>query len=729
MHRHAWLLVLLLLVTSASAQEAKPDPGVQEKKKPEDNASTPPPPQDQPKKDDSKRPAQGTTKEQEVIITGKRPDYQVPNATTATKTDTPIFQTPTSVQVVPEAIIQDQASTRLKDVLNNVSGVNKTLGVTVGLERNIIRGFQNGRMLYDGLPVDAGAPIDPAMFERIEVLKGPASMLYGYIEPGGTVNVIPEKPQEESQVLLSQEVGSWKYLHTTFDVTGAADEDKTLLYRFGVGFTDEESFRDFVDGRRFSSRAALTWRLSKQTSLEASVSYVDYTHTYDEGVAFTRAGNQVADISTFLGEPGLSGTNIHEWLIPVKFEHHFSDEVTLRNTFFFHNWENDLETIRRSAPTNANNTVTRLADFTHFNAWRYQNVTDVLWTFEMGPMKHELLFGFDFQWGRPDDHHLKRATGAQIPAVDIVNPVYGLPPLTFNQNFDIITKVRWEGLYLQDQIILDPEERFRLLLGARYDWVDWTRVQTPNTPVDSDEANFTWRTGLLFHPVPFISLYGSACTSFSPAFGAVSVGNEPLDSETGVQYETGIKFELLDKRVSVGMAVFRIDKNDVIVNDPNNAGFSLNGGTMHSDGFELDAAGELVGGLQVIGNYAYTNTEVVHSNVLIEGARLLNVPRNAGSVWCKYTFLEGPLSELGIGAGVLASDRRSGDDNDTFELPGYAVLSLGLSYRGRLMGSNYKLQFNVQNLLDKLYYDSSLGSSRVQPGSPRAFLFSAELAF
>ena len=214
------------------------------------------------------------------------------------------------------------------------------------------------------------------------------------------------------------------------------------------------------------------------------------------------------------------------------------------------------------------------------------------------------------------------------------------------------------------------------------------------------------------------------------AGGKTTVTGEPLNTTTGIQYESGLKFHMLDDRLQLTTAAFQITKDNVAVNDPAHLGYQLNGGSMRSEGFDVSLLGQLTPELQAVGSYAYTDTRVIESSTLPIDAPLAGVPLNSGSLWLKYTFQDGTLRGFGGGVGCFVADERAGDSVNTFTLPGYVRWDAGTWYAFALSdGQVVKCQLNVQNIFDRIYYESSSGVSGVQPGAPLSFVGRVSITF
>ncbi len=653
-------------------------------------------------------------------------DYPVTEASTATRTDTPIAKTPLAIQVIPESVIEDQGVFRLKDVYRNVSSVApvKTEGSGIQFENVLIRGFQE-MMSVDGVNLYTLAPLNLSGVQRVEVLKGPASSMYGAIEPGGMINVMPQLASFSPHQEVYGEYGSYDSYRAGFNLGSKVGED--VAVRLAGDYQDSDSFRDYLHNRSTFIAPSVTWNISDCTRLSAWLWFQDVDRPYDNGVAFTRAGYPVGPISENFTGPEHNSQAIQDTLASVQLDHRISDDLSIRAKFLVHNFEGQIDAIRTSQ--GAGNTLTNFLDKSMFHNWQYDLLTDALWKFDIGETKHQVIFGVQ---ANRNDYSYIRLTDP-LPAINIFNPV------TYTGSFHFIpgaypqaTITETLGGYLQEQMDAFGD-RLHVLVGGRVDYVDqYYRSFTNGKEFNQDDTGVSGRGGLVYDFTPNVSAYGNISRSFNPTTAGQSLGNggEPIDPTTGLQYEAGLKMNFLDKKLAVTTAVYQITKDNVPVADPNNPGFSVNGGELRSQGVELDVLGQITPNLQIIGNYAYTDSEVLESSNLPVGARFAGVPLQSGSLWVKYDFTDGPLKNFGMGAGMFASTFKAGDNNNSFDLPGYARFDAAMWYKIQLeKDQELKLQLNAQNIFDKRYYESSTSTANVQPGTPAAIFAKCSLTF
>lgn len=661
--------------------------------------------------------------------------YRASRSATATRTDTPILDIPVSVQVVPQQVIENQAPRRLRDVYRNISGVQAdfTGGNVSATEVPIIRGFQDFSTYRNGFRTGQLAPVDFANVERVEVLKGPASVLFGLAEPGGLLNIVTKRPLDDTFVTFEQEIGSYNRFRTTIDANTPLIADGGLLGRINLAYTHDDTFRDHDGINRFFIAPTLTWRASSATELIVDFSYSYEKYPFDHGLAFNAAGEPVADVSTFLGEPDFRSER-EEIFAGYTFTHDITNTLKFRNMTSFQYNENRLNAFRHFGSTNPDNTVDRSVDRSVPKGTVIQTIADLGYVFDLGPTRHQLLFGVDGrlepEFGNQQDG--PRATGP-FP-IDIVNPQYGqFGDIVFDSFSDFDSETKWVGIYIQDQISL-LDDRLHLLLGGRYDYVDqFVKFVTPTFDFEDDRQDdaFSGRIGALYKLTDWLSPYVNISQSFNPV-SPFTVGS--LEPERGFQVEGGLKLDVFDERLTSTLAVYRITKDNVPVSNPDDPDFSINGGELRSQGFEVDIVGALAPGWQVIATYAYTSTEVIESDVLPIGSRFRNVPRHSANLWSGYDFQPGSgLEGLGFGAGVFGTSDKLGNDDGTFKLDGFVVADVAVWYRHTLSVLRstlpIKAQLNVHNLFDKEYFESSNGTASVFPGAPRTIIGSIAVTF
>jgi iron complex outermembrane recepter protein len=690
-----------------------------------------------PPQGETEAPTEAPTVEEEIeiVVTGEQEQegsYRVPDATTATRTDTPLRDTPQSIQVVPQQVLEDQQVTRVEEAVRNVSGVfqgNTAGGATTAY---VIRGFEQLSTLQDGFVLsDYGSP-ETANLERIEVLKGPASILYGATEPGGVVNLVTKKPLSEPFFEAEFQAGSYSFIRPRFDISGPLNSDKSLLYRLNAAYERSDGFRDFDQGiERIFIGPAVTWKISDRTDVTFELSYLDDERPLDRGIPAIGEGIADIPITRILGEPDDVIEN-RQFTAKYQLEHRFSENWTVRNAFQYFNEQLDVSNFDPDIFEDNDGTLARNQRSIDQHSESFSLQTNLVGKFATGPVKHTLLFGVDLTH-RPRD--VDFALGLSNPApINIFNPVYGLVPRVGYSELDLLlsqsTKTDSVGIYVQDQITLT--DNLKLLLGGRFDIVDQTIKNNPSafepTSSSSSQYNeaFSPRVGIVYQPIEPLSLYASYSRSFRPNEGTTFDGSL-LEPERGTQYEVGAKADLLGGRLSTTLSFYQITKTNVATVDINNPDFVIASGEQRSQGIELDIAGEILPNWKIIASYAYTDAEVTKDNSIPVGNRLNNIPEHSASLWTTYEIPRGGLQGLGFGIGFTFVGERKGDIENTFELPSYFLTNGTIYYRR----DNWRAALIVKNLFDVGYFESSTGVRErgAYPGAPLTILGSISVEF
>lgn len=675
----------------------------------------------------------GATSLPAVNVTGKaiRNDidpyntaYNRTRASTATKTDTPIMETPMTVQVIPQQVMKDQQVVTVEDAVKNVSGVQRSWGYGALYDHFYLRGFSTSMagVYRNGFRMQTYSA-ETANVESIDILKGPAAMLYGRSDAGGLVNVVTKKPLDYAYYSLQQQFGSYDFYRTSLDATGPLNDDKSLLYRFNLAYTGDNSFRDFVSTDRIFIAPSLTWRPSDATEVNLNFEYKRNNFVLDQGIPALNGSNRPANvpISRVYHEPQ-SNANVDDYVVDLNWSHQFNDAWKLRNGFIATIQDYNLETVVAPFVRPDNMHLGRFANFT--NTWRhsYGAFVDLTGKFDTFGVQHEVLVGADwFEYSQQNAGSFRLTTD-----LDIFNPVYGT--VDFNQNRMLRDTAsnsffkgddEWFGVYFQDQITL--WNKLHILGGGRH---DWARAKTGFSALSAsainqavtDTARFQPRVGVVYQAADWLSMYGNYIESLGSNNGITSSGTA-LQPELAEQFEAGIKTEFFDGRLSSTLAYFHIDKLNIRTADLSTPDLfdQVAIGKARSQGLELDVKGQVSDNLSLIATYALTDARIIKNYDGNEGKRLPNVPENSGSLWAKYDFNGTPLDGFSLGSGVYMVGKREGDNANTLKLPGYARWDAMAAYRFNIGKTRLTAQLNVNNILDKFYYKTT----DVIDGNPR----------
>ncbi len=676
----------------------------------------------------------------DIVVTGEQidNDYFVPEATTGTRIETPIIEIPQSLQVIPQEVIEDQQATDLRDVLRNLSGVTPSGSAGNSVTDFTIRGFQDAPILRDGFrqnPLNRGTP-QLADLERVEVLRGPASILYGAVEPGGVINLVSKEPLAEPFYETQVQIGNRQLLRPRLDISGPLTDDRSLRYRLNLAYEHSEPFQDFEqDIEQFLVSPVVAWSPGDRTDLTVRLQYFDNEAPTNNGlVAF---GDGVVDVpfDTITSAPDDPGIQENNLIVGYDLEHRFSDSWRLRNAFRFSDFSSDLALRNPFFINEETGILGRVPVRLQTDTQTYSLQTNVVGEVATGSIEHTLVLGVDLD--RTEDAQPAQAGSFSDPfEIDIFDPNYDSDPdidfddLPFLSNFGFSeTETDRLGIYLQDRI--DLLDNLILVAGLRYDTVERTTAplldfdETGPETTENDDA-FTPRVGIVFQPNADLSFYGSYSQSFTPNLGTTAEG-DALEPERGEGFEIGAKSQLMDGNLLATLAYFDITRRNVSTADPDSMFGSIATGEQHSRGIEFDVVGEILPGWNVLASYAFIDAEVTEDNTIPEGNRLFNVPEHSASLWTTYEIQQGDLQGLGFGLGLRYVGEREGDLNNSFQVEDYFLTNATLFYQG----DDFRLALNVENLFDISYIETTdnLRRAGLEPGDPFTIVGSISVQF
>lgn len=657
--------------------------------------------------------------------------YVAKNTTTASKTDTPVLETPQSISIVTKDQVAAQQAQTVAQAMRYTPGITiDTYGPLTFFNPLMIRGFQAQQYL-DGmrLPVDPGSQfaypqIEPYGLEQIEVLKGPSSGLYGQTNPGGLLNMVSKRPIATPHAELLGQYGSFNRVQGGFDIGGSTGKNSEFMYRLvGLGRRSDTQI-DFVQDNKVFIAPSFTWRPGANTSLTILSSYqkIDnkgfQQHVPGIGTLYENPNGRIP-FSRYILEPTNDRYTMEQSMVGYAFDHRFNEVFQFRQNFRATEVKNDLNALR---------TEGLLADLrtdvrnNYFVAARSRNLAldnQLQADFATGPLKHKVLFGLDYL--NTSSHTDFR--GGAAPTIDVFNPVYGvaLPPTSSFAQFTLRDdRQKQLGVYVQDQIKLD---RWTLSLTGRKDWASSSSTNFINGVVSSqDDSAFTGRVGLNYLFDFGLSPYANYSTSFLPTPGATAAGI-PFKPTEGEGKEIGVKYQPTGTNLLFTAALFDINQKNVLTADPANPFSSVQTGAVKVRGFEFEARGNITKELEIIGGYSRIDPRVTESNDGFVGKYMVNAAIEQASLWGVYTFYTGQLAGFGIGAGVRYVGDSYGDGANTIRIPPYTLYDAMVTYDFSYLRSELKglrLQVNATNLFDHYYVAScvtsltycSLGSSR-----------------
>lgn len=650
----------------------------------------------------------------QVLVTGEQEGYYVPDASAATRTDTPLRDIPQSIQVVPQEVIEDQQATLLDDALRNATGVTLRSPNEGRIIFNI-RGFTgtdlSGNILRNGLRDPfAAIGLDLSNIDRVEVLRGPASVLYGAAFPSGTVNLITKQPLADPYYFIEGTVGSYDFYRGAVDLSGPLNDSRTLLYRFNAAYTNQDLFTDFGQRETLSIAPVLSLAIGDNTDLIIEGDYIDLN--------IERGSLGLPARGTVL--PNLNGEisrnlSINEGgfarrigRIGYALEHDFSDNWSLRNAFRYGFYRTEDEFSSGTDLLPDDRLLEREFESGEDQWDYYEFTTNATGKFSTGSIEHQLVVGFDFS--NRDDR--SQATTRESAPIDLFEPNFGEPLGAIIGTSDTATFTDAIGIYAQDQIALT--DNLNLLLGLRFDAFEQTdRDYLEDTNESQTGDAFSPRLGIVYQPIPEISLYASYSRSFTPTIGT-AVDGSSFQPERGTQYEIGVKADLTD-RLAATLALYDLTRSNVATEDPDNPGFNIQTGEQQSQGVELTLGGEILPGWDIIAGYTYTDARITEDNTFDEGNRLY-APENAFNLWTSYQIQSGSLQGLGVGIGLFFEGERQGDLANTFAIPSYLRTDAAIFYEH----DRFRASLNFRNLFDVDYFENAFSTLRVYPGQPFA---------
>lgn len=670
----------------------------------------------------------GTSQADQTVTDG----YQPLSSATATLTNMPLLDIPQVVNTVSDKVLEDQHATSLDEALYNVANVVQTNTLGGTQDAFTRRGFganRDGSIMTNGLRTVLPRSFNAAT-SRVEVLKGPASTLYGILDPGGLINVVTKRPERAFSGDISATSSSFGGGTGQLDVTGPI-EGTQLAYRLVGEYQNEDYWRNFGKERSTFIAPSLTW-FGDDATVNVSWSHRSYHTPFDRGTIFDLNTGHAVDVprNERFDEP-FNVTNGDSDLAQVNAEYRLNSEWTARFDYGFSQDKYSDNQARVMAYDAKTGNLTRRVDATQGSTQRMHSTrADLQGNVVIGGFYNEILGGIayeNYDLLRTDMIRCKNVKG-----FNIYNPVYGtLDKCTSVSASDSDQRIQQEtyATYLQDALYLT--DKWIAVAGVRYQYyTQYAGKGRPfNVNTDSQDEKLTPKFGMVYKLTPSVSLFGNVAQSFMPQSSIASyIGDLPPEESTA--YEVGAKFDLFNG-VTSNITFFDIHKRNVLYTETiGDETYAKTAGKVRSQGVEVDVAGSLTDNLNIIASYGYTNAKVI-DDPDYAGKPLPNVPRHTGSLFLTYDFNNVYDSNtLTIGGGGHALSRRSGTNGADYYLPGYAVADVFAAYKMKLQYP-VTLQVNVKNLFDKTYYTSSIASNNLgnQIGDPREVQFTIKMAF
>jgi len=686
---------------------------------------------------------------------------------TGTKTETPLIETPQSVSVVTADEIEAREARTVTQALRYTAGaITDTRGSTaVRLDALTIRGYSPASYL-DGLRSaggrDANVNTDFYRIERLEVLRGPASVLYGSSPPGGLFNIVTKRPTEERirEVLL--EAGTRDRYRAAFDLSGRLDESGQWTGRLIGSYSEGDGELDRTRERRYYISPSLTWRPTADTTITFQGHYQrdpeagSYGSVPAYGSVLPNPNGRIG-VRFYDGDPNRERSNREHYYVGYQAEHRATEWLTFRQNFRYLHTQGEYRSIYNAGVTPDYRQIVRSAFGTDTDIDVFAIDNQAQARFTTGPLEHLVLGGLDYYRTLSDIYTASAlsttALGQRLPRQNLFNPVYDdqntfFPPFTTYSS----QRTNQTGVYLQDQVKFD---RLTVLFGGRVDWYDATTegssvaTQRITSRTRSTADAFTGRVGAVYRFDNGIAPYASYSESFEPQAGTDRLGS-PFEPTTGRQYEIGLRYQPPGTNLLLSAAAFDLRRQNVLTTDPVAPAFSVQQGETSSRGVEFEAKATLMQGLSMTAAYTYQevefattrNTAVVDlgffpartgGTVPLQGKTPWGVPRHAGSAWLDYTFQEGvPVAGLGVAGGVRYLGSSFGDDANTFKVDSATLFDATVRYDLGRLGQNFQgatAALNITNVADTRYVSSCFAYSSCWYGTGRTVLGTVRYRF
>jgi iron complex outermembrane receptor protein len=661
---------------------------------------------------------------------------------TATKSDAPLLETPASVSVVTSAEIEARGVTSVPQALRYATAiVPESRGAMTALDYMYSRGFLVNQY-QDGLRLLSGGysipQLDPALLDRVELLRGPASVLYGQADPGGVLNLATKQATGASIREVTFQVGSHDRVQAGFDVGGRVGDSTSLAYRIAGTAHAADTQVDHAHDRRVAFAPSLRWQPDQATTLVVSaafqrdpaVGFYNWIPAYGSVLPNPADPSFTLPTSFDAGDPSFDEYSRTLASFSAQYTRRLNQTWTIRGNLRQGHVSSAFDKIYSSYLDEDGRTLYRYAWHLrdHVNALTFDSQAEA--TLTSGRVRHTLLVGADYQHGW---YH--QALGynfdagvdpGQVPPLDLLDPVYDqsidTPPL------DNLTDQRQNqfGLYAQDRVSIGP---WRVLLGGRHDWTSATTIDlSSGDSLKQPDRASTGRAGVVYLTPSGLAPYASVSQSFQPTSGVDFDGN-PFKPTTGLQYEGGVKYGAMRGLANVTFAVYQLAQQNVLSNDPIHPGESVQTGEIRSRGIEISEEARVNDALAITATYSHSSTVVTKAGVAFGpevGMTPSGLPKDLASVWVSYVARGSRAAGLGLAGGVRVLGSSWDDDANSFDVPDATLVDLALSYdfgaAASSGASTWRAALNVSNLFDKTYVASCGGDSFCAYGFRRTLL-------
>jgi catecholate siderophore receptor len=677
--------------------------------------------------------AKGETTLQEVKVKSSREradgpvdGYRATRSSTVTRTDTPLRDVPQSVQVIPEALMKDQAMQSMAQVIRYVPGASMNPGEG-GRDQPVLRGISTNSDFYvDGLRDDALYFRDPYNAERIEILKGPSGMTFGRGGAGGVINRVTKRPLDTPRRELGLTLGTENAKRATVDISGRLGAGAGQAgYRVNAMVEDSGGFRDGFELRRSGINPVFEFFPSDATSVLVGYEHFEDRRTIDRGIPSQGSAPYETARETFFGNAGQSEGSGRVDALTARIEHQLGANLTLRNNLRV----TDSSTFRQNVqPATAVNSSGNLQISAYNSANERTNVfnqTEAEARLTMGGMEHLVLAGVEFGRQRSDSTRITGYfNGVERAVVSAQSPLATVTEWrTKASDGNNLVTANVAAAYVQDQITLTPQ--WKAVAGVRYDRfkVDFDDRRAVPLDLARTDAEFSPRVGVIYQPTASQSYYASYSYAFLPSAENLSLAanTAELEPEKAKNWEFGAKWDLTPG-LSATAAIFRLDRANVKATDPNDSTRLQLTGLQRTEGFELGIQGQLTERWQVYAGFAKLDAEIKQATTVPAGTKVALVPRQAASLWNRIDLAAGWSAGLGI---VHQSDVYASSTN-LVRLPSYTRVDGAVFYQ---VDKNTRIALNLENLTDRRYYATAGGDNNIIPGAPRSAKVSLSKGF
>ncbi len=726
---------------------------------------------------------EGTEQLQSVEVIGRpRTDYNSDYSFSSTKVAIKNKELPQAVSTITKELFNDRQAFQIADAVKTASSVSHTgfynhfniRGLIQAEDGQLINGLRT-RQYYFLQPITSH-------IERAEVIKGPSSVTFSSVDPGGSVNLVTKKPLKESRNEVSATAGSFGTLRATVDFTGPLNDSGTLLYRFNAAVQEARSFRDLVQNNQFLITPSITFLPNSTTALNVEMIYSSGVGNLDRGQPLFGAINgefdlNSTDISTNVGAANDFYAS-KEFMVISNFSKEITENIGFNASYMKQTWDEDLAEHRvagSAAVDIAGNAIPTLAELRYTERkqfWITDNYTAYInFDLENETFTNKILVGYDgSRWERTiggssnGARRYRRLDGTatsfdpaeadQFETIDINGVTAPRPNVDhFNladpnntaretsgyiiSEFAIPANLTTsDGIYIQNQFKMG---KFSALLNLRYDWYEDIFDYESNDEQSFKNEAFIPRIGLTYEATKNVSVYGSYIQGFQPQSNTVTLSPftgdfffagtpasfDPLESNN---IEFGAKGEFFNGKLTMNASIYQITQKNLLLQDPNDESVLVERGEQRSRGFEWDLNGYILPNFQVSASYAFIDAEIVEDDdPALVGERIGGAPEHSANFWGRYDFMRGALKNIGVGLGMEYRGDRFSWFGDRLELPSYTVFDAAVYYRPT--GIDMQIALKLNNLFDETYWTGALNATRLFPGAPRNVLLTTTYKF